>query len=322
MEKDEARNGFVEDEWQILPVEQVEGRNSWEAPGGREKLWALVLEARSIPCRLEQGEQGGERLLVPPHLFNLACSEIAQFEKENRDWPPLAPPPRSLRENTLATVSILLLLAVFHNLVQLGISLPGIYPPDWAGLGKTNSNAILDGQWWRLATALTLHADWVHLSSNLAIGGIFIIFLCRELGSGLAWFLLLASGMLGNLINALVQSPSHTSVGASTAVFGAVGILGAISLLRYRHQLQRRWPVPVAAALALLAVLGTGTGTEGHIIDLGAHLFGFAAGMVLGLVTEFVIARKGPPGRMMNAMLAVTSMAVVVVAWWLALKAG
>src|SRR6185369_4433376 len=110
----------------------------------------------------------------------------------------------------------------------------------------------------------TLHADLTHLLSNVTIGGIFIILLCRELGSGLAWSLLLGSGALGNLVNALVQAPTHRSVGASTAVFGAVGILAAISMVRYRHHLQRRWFIPVAAGLALLAILGT----EGKNTDL------------------------------------------------------
>ena len=59
-----------------------------------------------------------------------------------------------------------------------------------------------------------------------------IVSLCRELGSGLAWSLLLGSGVLGNLANACLQLPDHRSVGASTVVFGAVGILAALNLLR------------------------------------------------------------------------------------------
>ena len=315
MEKHEEHTLPQEEEWQDLPDEYLK-----RVPGSvarRAKLWALVLEARSIPYRLEQGEQGGDRLLVPPHLVEAACTELSLFEKENQNWPPLAPPPRSLRENTLATVSILLLLAVFHNLIQLGISLPGRYPPDWIGLGKASAAAILNGEWWRLVTALTLHSDWLHLSSNLAIGGIFIVFLCRELGSGLAWSLLLASGVLGNLANALVQQPTHNSIGASTAVFGAVGILGAISLMRYRHHLKRRWLLPVASALALLAVLGT----EGENTDLGAHLFGFAAGMIFGLIAEYIVGRRNPPGKLLNALMAMVAAAIVIMAWWLALEA-
>jgi rhomboid protease GluP len=278
------------------------------------RCWALVLDSRAIPCLLETRADGWH-LLVPVEQYERALYELSCYARENAHWPPPSPPPRPLFENTLATLSVLILLATFHNLTRIELPLPGISMPDWAALGNAQAAKILDGQWWRLVTALTLHADWVHLSSNLAIGGIFVIFLCRELGSGLAWSLLLSAGALGNLVNACVQSPGHSSVGASTAVFGAVGILASLSLVRYRHQLQRRWPLPVAAALALLAILGT----EGKNTDLGAHLFGFVYGSFLGLITEYLIGRRGSPGPVLNALLALSAVAVVVGAWWAAL---
>jgi membrane associated rhomboid family serine protease len=154
--------------------------------------------------------------------------------------------------------------------------------------------------------------------SNLAIGGVFIIFLCRELGSGLAWSLLLCSGMLGNLANAHFNLPTHSSVGASTLVFGCVGILASISLVRYRHNLRKRWFIPLAGSMALLASLGT----EGKNTDLGAHFFGFFFGIVIGLVAEYIIERYGPPGRLLNALLALVSAIAVVSAWWAAVALG
>ena len=164
-------------------------------------------------------------------------------------------------------------------------------------------------------TALTLHADWLHLLSNLAIGGVFVVYLCRDLGSGLAWTLLLTSGALGNLTNAYVQLRSHSSIGSSTAVFAAVGIQGAISVVRYRHHLRRRWPVPAAAALSLLVLLGT----EGKNTDIGAHLFGFVFGFAFGLLTEFLLGILGRPRRMLNALLSVAAAAIVLGAWWAAI---
>ncbi len=167
-------------------------------------------------------------------------------------------------------------------------------------------------------TALTLHADWLHLLGNLAIGGVFILRLARELGSGLAWSLLLASGALGNLINASLQPPDHRAIGASTAVFGAVGILAALSVVRYRRHLWKRWPLPLAAALALLALLGS----AGEHTDLGAHLFGFAAGLALGAAAGPLLKRFGRPGGQLNALLAVASAVAVVAAWLSAVTFG
>ncbi len=283
----------------------------------RAQAWALVLDSRSIPCCIEP--HGPEwQLLVPELHLESARNELRLYEEKNRDWPPPLPATRTLIENTIPTVSILILLATFHNLSLLGISRPGVGIIDFNELGGAHAEKILNGEWWRLVTALTLHADFPHLLGNLTIGGTFIILLCRELGSGLSWSLLLTSGALGNLLNAWAQSPDHRSVGASTAVFGAVGILAATSMLRHRHHLQRRWFIPVASGLALLAILGT----EGKNTDLGAHLFGFGSGALLGLASEQLIGKYGRPGKILNALLAAASGAAVIAAWWLALNQG
>ena len=281
------------------------------------RYWALVLDSRAVPCCIKP-EGDGWLLLVPEQHLESASRELRLSEEANRNWPPPMPVTRNLIENTLPTMSILILLAILHNLNLLGISLPDRGIIDLRELGAAHADKILNGEWWRLVTALTLHADLVHLLGNLAIGGMFIILLCRELGSGTAWSLLLASGVMGNLLNALMQAPTHRSVGASTAVFGAVGILSAISMVRYRHHLHRRWFIPVASGLALLAILGT----EGKQTDLGAHLFGFASGVLLGIAAEYLVGKQGRPGAVLNTLLAVLSGAVVVAAWWAAIEFG
>jgi membrane associated rhomboid family serine protease len=282
------------------------------------RLWALVLDARSIPCCLLHPEPSVWELRVPPEQLERALSEITAYEEKNLGWPPPLPPPRPMVENSLATLSVLILLATFHNIITIDPLLPGGIRPDWLAAGSFRTDLVMDGQWWRLITPLTLHRDVAHLLGNLAIGGVFVLLLCRELGSGLAWSLILAAGTFGNLANALVQPAEHTSVGASTAVFGTVGILAALSAVRYRHHLQRRWGLPVAAALALLVVLGS----EGKNTDLGAHLFGCGAGILLGLVTELVIARRGHPSPLFNALLALSAGLSVAVAWLYAINFG
>ena len=298
--------------WQAVSPE-----NSTCLSKSQARSWALVLDSRSIPCCIEPHGDGWQ-LLVPEQQLESARRELQLFEEANRDWPPARPAVRQLIDNTLPTVSVLLLLATFYNLTLVGISLPERGLLDLYELGAAHAASIRDGQWWRCVTALTLHAGPLHLLGNLAIGGTFIILLCRELGSGLAWSLLLASGTCGNLLNAWVQSPDHRSVGASTAVFGAVGILAAISTVRYRHHLQRRWLIPVAAGVALLAILGT----EGKNTDLGAHLFGFCFGLFFGATAEFLIGKQGRPGGVLNFLLAVLGGGVVVAAWWGAIVCG
>jgi membrane associated rhomboid family serine protease len=283
----------------------------------RAGLWALVLAARRIPCRIESTGDGW-RLLVPAACRQAALKELRLYEEENRHWPPPLPPQHPPAQNSLATLSVLLLLATFHNLTLLDLRLPGHDPIDWVALGNAHAGKILAGEGWRLLTALTLHSGWLHLLGNLAIGGVFIVRLCRDLGSGLAWSLILASGALGNLLNAFVQSPAHRSVGASTAVFGAVGLLAALGQVRYRHNLRKRWPLPLAAALALLALLGS----AGENTDLGAHLFGFASGFSLGWSAGHLLRKFGRPGQRLNILLALGSAAAVIAAWAAAMAGG
>ena len=294
--------------------------NAPEVPGvlsrRQIRVWTLVLKARLIPFRVER-QRLRWLLLVPTSAFDAAVTELSQYETENRNWPPPAPRTPPTSNNIFGTIWVLIALAIFHDVTLLRINLLGHAPADWVTLGNAHAGRILEGEWWRLITALTLHSGWLHLASNILIGGVFIIRLCRDLGSGLGWSLLLASGISGNLINAWLQSPDHRAVGASTAIFGAVGLLAAISLVRYRRNLrpQRRWALPIAAALGLLAMLGVG----GEQTDLGAHLFGFLSGMVLGAGAEILVEVYGRPGKTINILLNLGSIAVVVAAWSAAL---
>ena len=306
------------DEWRPLPGD-LAGAGGTRLSKRRLRNWSLVLAARRLPWRSEQ--QGfGWQLLVPAALFDRAVAELRQYETENRGWPPSPPQAVPLTENRAATLWVLIAIGVFYNLTWRDISLAGHHPVDWATLGNAHAGRIMAGEWWRTVTALTLHADWQHLLGNLLIGGLFISRLCRDLRSGLAWLLLLAAGVFGNLVNAWLQSPDHRAVGASTAIFGAVGILAAISTVRYRHNLQsqRRWLLPLAGGLGLLAMLGAG----GENTDLGAHLFGFLFGLPLGVSAELFVERRGRPGPGLNLLLASVTITVVAAAWWAALVHG
>jgi len=96
----------------------------------------------------------------------------------------------------------------------------------WTDLGAADSNGILRGELWRTVTALTLHADLGHLFANVATGLVFAWALLPLLGSGWTWMGFVLSGVAGNALNAAIhQGGSHISIGASTAVFGGLGLL-------------------------------------------------------------------------------------------------
>jgi membrane associated rhomboid family serine protease len=123
---------------------------------------------------------------------------------------------------------------------------------------------------------------------------------------------LLLAGAGGNALTAAAHGTHHDSVGASTAMFGAIGILGATRVVsRGRRRAARRSWMVVAASLALLALLGTSPGS-----DLLAHLFGLLLGGVLGLAAAPAMRPLRP---LVQWALAVAALAVVVGAWLRAL---
>jgi rhomboid protease GluP len=156
---------------------------------------------------------------------------------------------------------------------------------DIVSVGRVDSVAMVQGsQWSRAVTALTLHADVVHLVSNLISGMGFAFFVCRFFGAAAGWLLVLLSGIAGNVLNAAVYYPEvHYSIGASTAVFGALGLLTGVGIwaavLDPDHRLSLpRWLVPLFGGLTLLGLFGVGDGN----VDVAAHISGFVCGVVFG----------------------------------------
>src|SRR5262249_7517851 len=91
--------------------------------------------------------------------------------------------------------------------------------------GVLSGEAVRDGEGWRLVTALTLHADVRHLLANLVVGTLAFGAVCGYLGPGVGLLGTLAVGALGNLFSVWIHSPDYAALGASTAIFGILGLL-------------------------------------------------------------------------------------------------
>lgn len=293
-------------------------------PGGRRpsyrmlKVWGLVLASRGVPHRLVPGEEGWS-LQVPQKSSEAALHELHLFLLENRDWPP-RPTPGSPRDPSVwETGSILMLLAVFHNVVSGHLRIPFLGYPEWLTVGCVDAVAMLGGEWWRGITALTLHADWRHLLGNLFFGGGFILLLSRRLGSGVAWLMVLSGGWAGNMVNALLQE-GHRSIGASTSVFAALGLLSGMTAW-VEHRRVQRWALPLGSGVAMLALFGAGDGFEGKV-DVGAHLFGFLWGLGLSpLGVRIWLGNDSVAGRMRRTG-SWLAWGVLLGSWYLALTSG
>lgn len=236
-----------------------------------------MLTAVGIACELEERGDGWE-LRVAASDADEAAAALAEYRAERRR-PPAAPLPDHAGGALAGATVAVLLLAFF----LLGES--PWWPADGVRRGAADAARILAGEWWRAVTALTLHADLSHVAGNCIAFAIFGSSVCRWFGPGLGLWLIVAAGAGGNALNAIVRDAPHSAIGASTAVFGAIGILAALQLHRRRTagagrglMRMRAW-APLAAGLGLLALLGSSERS-----DLGAHLFGFAVGSVLGLL--------------------------------------
>jgi membrane associated rhomboid family serine protease len=220
---------------------------------------ALVLAAAEIPHQILY-EAGASVIVVPAEYSARAVEEIDLYEEAN---PPFVrKPPKTIRYQNAMPGIIAYILVICSVAWLAGESAFG---ENWFRAGRVDGALVRAGEWWRTVTALTLHSGLRHIAGNLVFGALFGLFAGRILGSGVAWFAIIVTGALGNLLNTLVLETAHRSIGASTAVFAALGIVAGY-VWRAKLMSQER----------------TGTGDENT--DIGAHLFGFLCGFGGGVL--------------------------------------
>lgn len=276
--------------------------------------WALVLFSAGIPSGVVRAPSGFA-LKVRRRDVGRAEAEIQAYLAENAEAaraeaekPPLVEVTGPGPVNASLVVSLAML--GFY-----GVTGPGRPDVPWFSEGSAHATLIRAGELWRTVTALTLHADFAHLIANILFGTFFLAALGRSLGPGVALGLVIVAGAGGNLLNAFLRSSAHISIGASTAVFGAVGVLSGFGIVR-RVQRGDRWRlalVPFAAGLGLLAMIGSG----GERVDVFAHLFGLLVGVVVGIGAGLAMPR--PPGGWAQLGFAAASAAALLASWQLAL---
>lgn len=274
--------------------------------------WALVLEASGLHPVVARTTLGWE-VFVPTAEEQAARATLDAFERENPD-----PEPPHRGAEALDPAAIAHALTIAAALLAFFL-VTGTRRPEaiWFERGAGDAVKILGGEPWRVVTALTLHADLAHVVSNMVAGALFLAGVFRVFGFGAGAALVLASGALGNALNASLRSSPHSVVGASTAVFGALGLLAGRSLARGRARgLRGRAAfLPIAAALALLAMIGT----EGERVDFWAHGFGLALGIALGAAAA-AIRDRTLRGAALQRSAGVLALAALAGAWVLALR--
>ena len=255
------------------------------------------------------GHDDGWSVLVSAGDVRRAEAVLAAYDDENvaRVAPRAAPPYPWMSGLTVA----LLLLVVFSVTGPAG---PG---SRWFERGAAAAARVVGDEPWRAITALTLHANTVHVLGNAVATAVLLPPLVQRLGLGVALCLMLVAGGAGNMLSSLVHDPRHLAVGASTATFAAIGSLAALRLLASPMMgapVRRGWVV-LAATVLLLAMLGTAPES-----DVIAHALGAVAGAVFGLAAGALM--REPPRAAVQWLLGALAAAVVAGAWTLALVRG
>lgn len=236
----------------------------------------LVLTAVGIHYELQRGDAGTEIWVDEPDRPR-AASELHRYLGENRR---VAPPQRALPRHPHAAWG-----AAAYAATLMSVSAAALYgfgARNWTARGVLEADLFMRGEWWRAFTALTLHADAAHLFANLLFGVVFAYPAAQLLGVGVAWLAILLCSGLAYALDAWLAPSGHSVLGASTAVFVALGLASSFSW-RWRTsaaltRMQRA--APLVAGVALLAFTGAG----GERTDLLAHLLGFATGTLAGPV--------------------------------------
>ncbi len=271
---------------------------------------ALVLASLRIPYQIVD-DMDSCALIVPAEYSARAMDQLIQYDDEN--------PPVVVRKIAAVQYQNAAPGLIGYVLIVCGVALLAgfsVSNSEWITAGRVDGVLIRDGEWWRTITALTLHSGPRHIVGNLVFGALFGLFAGRLLGAGVAWLVILLAGASGNVLNTLLLDSTHRALGASTAVFAALGLVAGY-VWRGKLMAQDRWAYrvgPIVGGFALLMYTGTG----GENTDVGAHLMGFLCGLGAGILLSPV------RNRLVSAKLQAVSgfVAIVIVcgAWIAALQ--
>jgi membrane associated rhomboid family serine protease len=235
--------------------------------------------SQGIVALIDDGTDGtdgtdgiGWGLLVPTSDHPAAIEAIKLYRLENRHWRWRQPVPwfGFLFDWKISFWS--LFLVAFYTLSHTT-------RPEIQIAGCMDNSAVWAGQWWRIFTAMLLHADIAHLLSNVTFATLLLGLTMGRYGSGLGLLASYLSGAAGNAVGLIVYPPSHLGLGASGMVMGGLGMLAIQSLkLLRQNPISRKYVLrALMAGLMLFVLFGLSPET-----DVVAHFVGFITGLLLG----------------------------------------
>jgi rhomboid protease GluP len=270
--------------------------------------WSLVLVSQGIETTIEGSENSaGWGLRVGEADYPRAIQALRLYQLENRRWlwqQNIFEPTGYLFD--WASLAWVLLVCLFFWATD-GRS-------ELRAAGEMDSLGVSQGQWWRLFTAIWLHADLAHLAGNATFGFLLLGLAMGRYGTGIGLLAAYFAGVGGNLA-AFLLSAKHLSLGASGMVMGGLGLLAiqSPSLWRQSPRGARYLLSGICGGIMLFVLLGLTPGT-----DVLAHFSGFASGLLIGgLLSLFPgLTRRPVPNLICGFLFA----ALVIWPWGFALR--
>jgi membrane associated rhomboid family serine protease len=286
------------------------GQRPWDAPPAVEHCYRHPNIQTAVHCTRCNRPICPDCMVPAPVGYQ--CPEcVQQARREFRRGPGR----RVMAGGITATKALLAaLLAVFVLEVVVGGSnalLQGPSERTLIRLGAMQPFLIANGQYWRLLTAIFLHAGLLHIAFNAYALWIFGAAMEQALGRTRFLLVFFVTGLLASAASYAFGPVESVGVGASGAIFG---VFGAFIAYNYRRRdlalaaANLRWAVML---ILLNAVLTLGF----RQIDWRAHVGGLVAGFLAGLVAEGWGDRRTRRLVLVTGFAALLAMGVALVAW-------
>jgi membrane associated rhomboid family serine protease len=238
----------------------------------------------------------------------IKCPEHAGVGAARRPVQRAARPARQARSTiagleapaTVGLVALNVLVYLITVYQGAGVSAPGGTLFEHGAL--VGARIYTDGDWYRLLTAMFLHASLLHLAFNMLALYWLGTIVEQALGTWRYLLLYFVSGIAGSAGALLFSSPFAVTVGASGAIFG---VMGALLVLEYRA-------TGTFAGQALgLIVINLALTFAIPNISKGGHVGGLVGGILATFaLVHFRYARPRSLGPVLVVLIMVASFVV------------
>jgi membrane associated rhomboid family serine protease len=232
-----------------------------------------------------------ERPICPdcmiPAPVGYQCPECV--EEARRDF--RKGPGRPLRGGISATNALLIAIAIPFVIEVIVGGPQALFSPSGQtlyNLGAMQPLAVANGQYWRLFTAMFLHAGIIHIALNAYFFYLFGRTVESSLGRTWMVIIYMVSGFLASVASYAFGPVTTLAVGASGAI---AGVFGAFIAYAYKRRHMAMWAANLRMAVTVI-VLNAVISIGYSAIDWRAHVGGLIAGFIIGYLVDQPAARQ------------------------------